>query len=107
MLPGFGAERSLYSSKSQYGPAASWTHLAGSPGIYPATELCTKDCFCDVYDGGQPGTCSRLCYVPGQPAYPKPCGPGGRCDPPCGVPICGPCTKTCHYPNGPSFTQNC
>jgi hypothetical protein len=104
-LPGLGAEASLYKTKVRYRIATAYSGYGQSSPVLPA-RLCT-DCFCDVYDFDPPGTCAKLCFdKPGDLEYPVPCRPN-ECNPPCDQKTCGPCTQTCTYPSGTSFTQAC
>ena len=104
-MPGFAAEASVYPSNRPYRSAVSYAAGGQSPLILPARG-CT-DCFCDVYDFGSPGTCAKLCIdKPGDMEYPVLCRPD-QCSPPCDQATCGPCTQTCSYPSGDSFTQSC
>jgi hypothetical protein len=104
-LPGFTAEDSDYRTNMRYRAAASFAGFSPTLAILPARS-CTE-CFCDVVDFGLPGTCAKLCFdKPGDLEFPVIC-PADQCNPRCDQPICGPCTRSCSYPGGGSFTQSC
>lgn len=104
-IPGFTAGASLYQTNTRFRIAIIYASYGGSPIVLPARD-CTE-CFCDVLDYGFPGTCAKLCFnKPGDLEYPVLCLES-ECNPSCDKPTCGPCTQTCSYPGGGSFTQPC
>ena len=104
-LPGFTADVSVYRTNARYRVATAFAGSSRSAVIFPARS-CTS-CFCDTYDFGFPGTCAKLCIDgPRQLEYPVECDPN-ECSPRCDQATCGPCTQTCTYPSGGSFTQSC
>jgi hypothetical protein len=108
-VAGFTAENSLFPTNMRYRAANFYRGYGQSSVILPARVVC-GDCGCDTYDFGAPGVCVKLCvnYEPGvyPYPYPVPCR-ANECNPPCDQPTCGPCTQTCAYPGGSSFTRSC
>ena len=92
-MPGFVADASLYRPGMHYRFATKWASAVRSSGVvFPARPIC-GECFCDTTDFGVPGSCTKFCFDPPTgDNFPVPCR-DSECNPPCDVPICGPCTR--------------